>query len=129
MKLDPAHVYMMGDTDLDGDVDSDDLGSLLARFRSRPSNRNPNLWENGDLNGDQMFDSKDLGLLLANFGHTSGETSATIASAIDTDDRANAVATDTIDTRAKKFNAFREGRPHYVTEFVFSRFGDDRNDD
>lgn len=64
---DADDVYTMGDVDLNGDVDSTDLGRLLNSFgdSGTPS------WSDGNLNGDITVDSSDLGLLLNSFGSTS----------------------------------------------------------
>ncbi|MFO0838134.1 MAG: hypothetical protein U1D55_06365 [Phycisphaerae bacterium] len=53
--------YIPGDLDHDGDVDSSDLGILLAAWRLTPA---------GDLDGDGDTDEADLGILLANWGRT-----------------------------------------------------------
>lgn len=54
-----------GDLDLDGDVDSTDLGVLLGNMGSSGV-----LWAAGDTDGDGDVDSDDLGRLLGNFGWT-----------------------------------------------------------
>lgn len=75
---DPNLDYVVGDIDLDGNVDTNDLGSLLNLFGFREFLPNtPNV----DLNGDAIIDSADLGLLLNNFGFESGPTDATVAGA------------------------------------------------
>ncbi len=48
-----------GDLDEDGDVDSEDLGILLAAYE---------VDDRGDIDGDGLTGQPDLGLLLANFG-------------------------------------------------------------
>ena len=65
-------VYILGDVNLNGDVDSDDLGLLLNNFDSNAGVG----WGGGDLNADLSVDSGDLGLLLNNFGSTSAAASA-----------------------------------------------------
>lgn len=59
--------FVMGDVDLDGDVDSTDLGALLNNFMSTTSLD----WGQGNLNGDGAINSTDLGLALNRFGFTS----------------------------------------------------------
>lgn len=66
-KATTADIYVVGDVNLDGDVDSTDLGLLLNNFAS--TNSLP--WSSGNLNGDTDIDSTDLGLLLNNFAFTS----------------------------------------------------------
>lgn len=61
-------VPLASDLDSDGDVDLQDLASLLANF-SRSGDAE---YEDGDLDGDQDVDLQDLGLLLANFGSACG---------------------------------------------------------
>lgn len=75
-KIDPDHTYVLGDTDLDGDVDSTDLGVLLNVFDDS-SGLN---WRSGNLNSDSVVNSTDLGRLLNNFGHVSVTTAATMVS-------------------------------------------------
>jgi hypothetical protein len=48
--------YVLGDTDLDGDVDSGDLNNLGSSWRSTD---NPG-WMNGDFNGDDVVNPSDL---------------------------------------------------------------------
>lgn len=62
-----ADVYILGDANLDGDVDSTDLGLVLNDFGSTTGVG----WGQGDLNADGDVDSTDLGLVLNNFGATS----------------------------------------------------------
>lgn len=73
-----SHTYVRGDTDLDGVVDSTDLGRLLVDF-GNPAG--PLTWGDGNFNSDAFVDSVDLGELLFNFGRTSQVTAATMASA------------------------------------------------
>lgn len=63
-KLNPDDVYVVGDVNLDGTVDSTDLGQLLNNFGDggQPT------WSAGNLNGDENVNSTDLGQLLNNFG-------------------------------------------------------------
>lgn len=55
--------FLMGDLDLDGHVNSIDLGNLLNNFNSSDSRP----WRLGNLNDDTFVDSLDLGLLLNHF--------------------------------------------------------------
>lgn len=59
--------YVLGDADLDGNVNSIDLGLLLNNFNAMSGVG----WNQGDLNGDGNVNSVDLGQLLNNFGFTS----------------------------------------------------------
>lgn len=68
-KLDPADQYILGDANLDGDVNSDDLGLLLNNFNGVGGNAA--VWGGGDLNDSGNVNSDDLGLLLNNFGAAS----------------------------------------------------------
>lgn len=82
LKAKSTDVYVVGDIDLDGDVDSDDLGTLLSSFGSDERK----FWSEGDMNGDFRVDSADLGLMLNNFGHmrsTASPGMATAASSVD----------------------------------------------
>lgn len=58
---------VMGDIDLNGEVDSEDLGLLLNSFSKFGS------WGQGNLNLIDRVDSTDLGLLLNNYGFKSPE--------------------------------------------------------
>lgn len=71
-KSEQADVYVMGDVNLDGDVNSADLGLLLNNFNSTDG---PG-FGGGDLNADSNVNSADLGLLLNNFGATSASGTA-----------------------------------------------------
>lgn len=73
-KADPSHIYIVGDLNLSGFVDSSDLGLLLNNFGGANAN-----YGGGDLNLDLIVDSSDLGLLLNNFG---GGTPAAAAAAV-----------------------------------------------
>lgn len=64
--------FEIGDVDLDGDVDSTDLGLLLNNFGDMTGK----LFGAGNLNDDMNVDSTDLGLLLNKFGATSASASA-----------------------------------------------------
>lgn len=59
--------YVLGDVNLDGDVNSIDLGLLLNNFNSTAGLT----WGGGNLNADANVDSIDLGLLLNNFNFNS----------------------------------------------------------
>lgn len=56
--------YILGDQDLNGTVDSSDLGLLLNNFGATEGVS----YTGGDLNGDSNVNSTDLGLLLNEFG-------------------------------------------------------------
>ncbi len=64
-------VYRTGDVNLDGDVNSSDLGALLNNFGSTAGVT----WSGGDLNADSNVNSSDLGALLNNFGSSSAAAS------------------------------------------------------
>lgn len=53
---------LYGDTNLDGDVDSEDMGNLLANLDQAGD------WEDGDFNYDGMVDADDVDLFEANYG-------------------------------------------------------------
>lgn len=59
--------FVIGDVNLDGNVDSTDLGLLLNNF----GDTNGLLYGAGNQNDDMDVNSTDLGLLLNNFGATS----------------------------------------------------------
>jgi autotransporter-associated beta strand protein len=54
---------LVGDTDLNGTVDNNDLGQVLKYFNKAGG------WAQGDFNGDGIVDNSDLGAFLANFNH------------------------------------------------------------
>lgn len=62
-----SSTYVPGDLNLNGAVDSDDLGLLLNKFGT-PAGA---VWSEGDIDGDGIVDSPDLGLLLNKFGYQS----------------------------------------------------------
>ena len=64
--------YVLGDANLDGNVNSMDLGLLLNNFNSTSGVT----WDGGDLNGDNNVNSADLGQLLNNFNFTSAAANA-----------------------------------------------------
>lgn len=66
-KLDAAHVYLNGDANLDGSVNSLDLGILLNVFNDTSGLG----YASGNLNDDADVNSLDLGIVLNNFNHTS----------------------------------------------------------
>lgn len=74
-KGNPAHIFVAGDVDLDGDVDSIDLGRLLNNFEDTSGLT----WESGNLNADAVIDSVDLGRLLNSFGFESLSALASLA--------------------------------------------------
>jgi len=57
-------VALIGDTDLDGDVDLSDLAALLANYGELMGMT----WADGDFDGDGDIDLSDLAALLANYG-------------------------------------------------------------
>ena len=59
--IEPTYV---GDTDLNGTVDNNDLGQMLKYFNKAGG------WAQGDFNGNGTVDNSDLGALLANFNIT-----------------------------------------------------------
>ena len=61
-----GNTWRLGDLNLDGSVNSTDLGLLLNDFGSTTHVQ----WINGNFNDDGMVNSGDLGLLLNNFGAT-----------------------------------------------------------
>lgn len=79
-KADAADTYVLGDTNLNGDVDSSDLGLLLNNFGK--TGDAAATWNGGDLNASGGVDSGDLGLLLNNFGSTSAAATVPEPSAI-----------------------------------------------
>lgn len=66
LKGSESHMYVSGDINLDGTVDSTDLGLLLNSFGESSTT-----WGQGNLNSDAAVDSSDLGLLLNNFSFSS----------------------------------------------------------
>ncbi len=62
-----GNTFIMGDTDLDGKVDSSDLGRLLNNFNASTQLT----WSQGNLNADDAVNSVDLGILLNGFGFES----------------------------------------------------------
>ena len=65
-------LYELGDANLDGDVNSTDLGLLLNNFNNADGLPPAGVgFGGGDLDADGIVDSTDLGLLLNNFNFTS----------------------------------------------------------
>ncbi len=62
----------VGDTDLDGDVDSADLVLLVNNFGSSVGD-----WANRDLDNNGVVDAADLGQLISNLGSTGGNNNQT----------------------------------------------------
>lgn len=73
-KLTSDDEYAIGDTNLDGGVDSADLGLLLNSFGL--SGGAAATWMGGDLDDNGQVDSTDLASLLNNFGFASASTKA-----------------------------------------------------
>ncbi len=92
-KADPGHVYRPGDTNLDGRVDSIDLGVLLNSFNDASGLG----WGRGNLNSDAVVNSTDLGILLNSFGFQSDAPPATDARQSSPDASGTALDTQTID--------------------------------
>ena len=65
-ELASGNPYPLGDLDLDGTVDSTDLGQLLNNFGDDMNSD----YCGGQLSGDLDIDSTDLGLLLNNFNQS-----------------------------------------------------------
>lgn len=59
--------FVLGDANLDGNVDSSDLGDLLLNFGDDTGLG----WGAGNFNSDSIVDSSDLGALLLTFGFDS----------------------------------------------------------
>ncbi len=70
LKTNSWDTYVYGDLDLDGDVDSADLGNLLNHYLATGDVG----WGQGNLNTANVVDSADLGLLLNRFGYQSSPT-------------------------------------------------------
>jgi hypothetical protein len=56
---------LLGDTDLDGDVDNADIGTTAGSFTG--SGGTGKLWADGDFDGDGDVDNADLGVVTGNF--------------------------------------------------------------
>lgn len=67
LKENASDVYVVGDANLDGNVDATDLGLLLNSFADESGLP----WGSGNFNTDVKVDSSDLGLLLNNYGYNS----------------------------------------------------------
>ena len=74
-KINPADVLKPGDTNLDGKVNSIDLGELLSNFNATADVT----YGDGELNLDGLVNSLDLGLLLSEFGFDSASPAASAA--------------------------------------------------
>lgn len=61
-----GNLWAFGDLNLNGNVDSQDLGVLLNNFESTTALE----WTDGNLNDDGQVTSTDLGILLNEFGQT-----------------------------------------------------------
>lgn len=70
--LEMTDFYLGGDLNLDGIVDSMDLGILLNNFENNTQTQTSIGWGDGDLDDDEDVDSTDLGFLLNNFGSMGG---------------------------------------------------------
>lgn len=71
-ELPSQNAFLLGDVDLDGTVNSTDLGQLLNNFDAVSGVA----YCGGDLNADSNVDSTDLGLLLNNFDQTAASAIA-----------------------------------------------------
>lgn len=74
LKFNQSHIYKRGDVDLDGDVDSVDLGVLLNNFDDSTGLG----WGSGNFNTDVAIDSIDLGMLLNNFNFSSASLAVAV---------------------------------------------------
>jgi len=74
LKATTADTYVLGDADLNGDVDSTDLGLHLNNFGSTTGLG----WGQGNFNSDLDVDSTDLGLLLNNFAFSSASAASAV---------------------------------------------------
>jgi hypothetical protein len=68
--------FVVGDADLDGEVDAGDLNSLGRNWQSAD---NP-LWQQGNFNGDTIVDAQDLNAIARNWQH--GVSSAASSAAV-----------------------------------------------
>src|SRR6202012_837280 len=66
----------LGDTNLDGTVDFNDLGQMLKSYGHAGT------WVNGDTNYDGQVDFNDLGALLKNYGHSLAPTQSAPPAAV-----------------------------------------------
>ena len=77
LKQNASDAYVSGDANLDGNVNSSDLGLLLNNFGSSEATPGAGAgYGGGDLSMDGQVNSTDLGLLLNNFGFTSAANAA-----------------------------------------------------
>ncbi|MFN3166730.1 MAG: hypothetical protein ACE37H_06660 [Phycisphaeraceae bacterium] len=58
---------LYGDTDLDGDVDDSDLGTLFSNYTGPIGRAGGKLWADGDTDGDGDVDDSDLGTAFNNY--------------------------------------------------------------
>lgn len=73
-QLASMNAYPLGDLDLDGTVNSTDLGLLLNNFGAEGGVG----YCGGDLDGDLTVNSTDLGLVLNNFGNSAASASVAV---------------------------------------------------
>ncbi len=67
---------LYGDANLDGKVDSADLGLLADNYGASNA-----VWDRGDFNYDGKVDSADLGLLAINYGQSAGSNADVVTAA------------------------------------------------
>ena len=66
----PKQQTPVGDANMDGHVDINDLTILLSNYGQSSTNSNAVGWGKGDFNGDGKVDINDLTILLASYGTT-----------------------------------------------------------
>src|SRR5258706_14727058 len=93
----------MGDINLNGVVDGDDIGLIIGLgYYGAPSA--PHGWLDGDLNGDGKVDGDDIGLIIGTGTYNNGSyggKSKSAKSAAGTLSRSDAVASTTAGTPAE----------------------------
>jgi autotransporter-associated beta strand protein len=96
---------LLGDTNLDGAVNSIDFGTLAANF-----GKSGKVWDQGDFNYDGTINSLDFGFLAGNFGKSLGSAGDTVAAAdwaaLDAFAKANGLMADVPEPASVAFGAF-----------------------